>query len=46
MLGLSGMQSTFPLPLLQVLPLWPGVVASDMVLSMGQIEQNCILMLN
>ena len=27
-------------------PLWPGVVAPDRVLSMGQIEVNCILMLN
>ena len=27
-------------------PLWPGVVASDRVLSMDQIELNCILMQN
>ena len=27
-------------------PLWLGVVASDMVLSMGQIELNCVLKLN
>ena len=27
-------------------PLWPGVVATDRVLSMDQIEQNCALMLN
>ena len=25
---------------------WPGVVAPDRVLSMGQIELNCVLMLN
>ena len=34
---LWGMQSTFSLPLLPG-PLWPGVVALDRVLSMGQIE--------
>ena len=27
-------------------PLWPGVVAPDRVLSMGQIELNYVLMLN
>ena len=27
-------------------PLWPGVVAPDKVLCMGQIELNCVLMLN
>ena len=27
-------------------PLWPGVVATDMVLSMGQIELKCVLILN
>ena len=27
-------------------PLGPGVVATDRVLSMGQIELNCVLMLN
>ena len=27
-------------------PLWPGVVALDRFLSMGQREQECILMLN
>ena len=27
-------------------PLWPRVVAPDRVLSMSQIEQNCLLMLN
>ena len=26
--------------------LWPGVVASDRILSMGQIGLNCVLMLN
>ena len=45
MLELWGMQSTFSLPSLPG-PLWPGVVASDRVLSMGQIELNCVLMLN
>ena len=27
-------------------PLWPGVVASDRIQSMGQIELNCALLLN
>ena len=27
-------------------PLWPGVVTPDTALSMGQIELNCVLMLN
>ena len=27
-------------------PLWPGMVAPDRVLSMGQIELNCVLILN
>ena len=44
MLELWGMRSTPSLPLLPC-PLWPGVVAPDGVLSMGQIEQKCILML-
>ena len=39
------MQSTLSLPLLPG-PLWVGVVAPDRVLSMGQTELNCILMLN
>ena len=45
MLELWGMQST---PLLRSLPdpLWPGVIAPHWVLSMGQIELNCLLMLN
>ena len=45
MLQFWGMRST---PLLSALsgPFWPGVVASDRVLSMDQIELNCILMLN
>ena len=34
MLGLWGMQSPSPLPLLQG-PLWPGLVAPDRALSMG-----------
>ena len=45
MLELWGMQSTSLLPLLPG-PLWPGVMAPDRVLSMGQIELNCVLMLN
>ena len=44
MLELWGMQSTHSVPLLPG-PLWPGVVALDNVLSMGQIELNCVLML-
>ena len=43
MLVLWGMQST---PSLPSFLLWLGVVAPDRVLSMGQIEQNCLLMLN
>ena len=42
MLELSGMQST---PLLPGQPL-PGVIVPDMVLCMGQIEQNYVIMLN
>ena len=45
MLELWGMRSTPSLPSLPG-PLWPGVIASDRVLSMGQIELNCELMLN
>ena len=45
MLELQGMRSTPLLPSLPG-PLWPGVIALDRVLSMGQIELNCILMLN
>ena len=33
------------LPLLPS-PFWPGVLAPDMVLSVDQIEQNCVLTLN
>ena len=41
MRGLWGMRS--PLSLLSLPgPLWPGVVAPDRVLSMGQIELNCV----
>ena len=40
-----GMWSTSSLPSLPG-PLWPRVVASDRVLSMGQIELNCVLMWN
>ena len=43
MLELWGMWST-SLPSLPGL-LWPGVVAPDKFLSMGQIELKCILML-
>ena len=39
------MQSTPSLPSLSC-PLWLRVVASDRVLSMSQIELNCLLMLN
>ena len=45
MLELWGMWSTLSLPSLPG-PLWPGVVALDRVLSLGQIELNCELMLN
>ena len=45
MLKLWGMRSA---PSLQLHPdpLGPGEVAPDRVLSMGQIELNCVLMLN
>ena len=45
MLVLWGMQSTPSLPSLPG-PLWPGMVAPDKVLPLGQIELNCVLMLN
>ena len=45
MLELWGMQSTPSLPSFPG-PLWPGVVSPDRALSMGQIELNCVLMLN
>ena len=45
MQGLWGMQSTPSLPSLPG-PLWPGVVAPDRALSIGQIELNYVLMLN
>ena len=45
MLELWGIQSTILLPSLPG-PLWPRVEALDRVLSMGQIELNCVLMLN
>ena len=44
MLELLGMWDTLSLPLLPG-PLWPGVVVPDRVLSMGQIELNCVFML-
>ena len=40
-----GMRSTPSLPSLPG-PLWPGMVAPDRVLSMGQIKLNCVFMLN
>ena len=45
MLDLWGMQSTPSLPSL-LGPFKPGLVAPDRVLSMCQIEVNCIFMLN
>ena len=45
MLELERMQSIPLLPLL-LGPLWPGVVAPDKILSMGQIELNCVLIKN
>ena len=45
MLKLWGMQSIPSLPSLPGL-LWFGVIAPDLVLSIGQIELNSILMLN
>ena len=44
MLELWGIQSTSSLPSL-LGPLLLGAVAPDKVLSMGQIELNCVLML-
>ena len=44
-LELWEMRSTFSLPLLPG-QLWPGVVAPDRILSIGQLELNCILKLN
>ena len=45
MLELWGMRNTPSLPSLPG-STWPGVVAPDRVLSMGQIELNSVLMLN
>ena len=45
MLELWGTRSILSLPLLSS-PLYPGVVATDRALSMGQIELNCVLTLN
>ena len=45
MLELWGMQRTPSLPFLPG-ALWPEVVAPNRVLSIGQIELNCVLMLN
>ena len=45
MLELWGMRSIPSLPSLPA-PLWPCVVAPDRVLSMGQIEINCVFIVN
>ena len=45
MLDFGGMQNNPLLPSLTD-PLWPGLVAPNRVLSMGQIEFNSVLMLN
>ena len=45
MLEIWGVRSTTSLPSLPV-SLGPGVVALDRVLSMGQIDLNCVFMLN
>ena len=45
MLEVWGMQSTLSLPSLSG-PLWPGMVAPDRVISIDQIEINCVLKLN
>ena len=45
MLKPRGMQNTFLLLSIPG-PLWPGVVAPDRFISMGQIELNCVIMLN
>ena len=45
MLELWGMRNT-PSMLSLPGPLWPSVVTPDMVLSMCQIELNCVLILN
>ena len=45
MLELWGIQSTPSLPFPPG-PFWPGVVAPDGVLSLSQIELNCVLTLN
>ena len=45
MLEVWGMRSTPSLPSLPG-SLWPGVVAPDRALSMGQILLNCVPMLN
>ena len=42
MLELWGMRGTSLFP---SLPPWPGVEAPDRVLSIGQIEVNCVLMI-
>ena len=45
MLELRGMWSILSLPSLPGL-FWPGVVAPDKVISMSQVELNCVFMLN
>ena len=42
---LWGMQSTPSWPSLSG-PLWPWMVAPDSILSMGEMELNCVLMLS
>ena len=44
-LELWGMQSTPSWPSL-LGQLWPGVVTTDRVLSLGQVELNCVITLN
>ena len=45
MLEFWGMWSTLSLPSLPD-PIWPGVVGLYRVLSIGQIELNCVITLN
>ena len=45
MVQFSGLRSTPLLPSLPG-PLWSGVISPHRILSMAQVELNCILMLN
>ena len=45
MLKYGGLRNTLSLPSFPG-PHWPGMVALDRILSMGQIKLNCVLMLN